>query len=103
MYLGSDSDLMGCMSRCRGQFVHIPSPENNSETEDDSSDESDWLFIFQMGKKKKNIQIPSSPERANPRNHREYEDRASCCKMYWKLYIKVRCVSNNSKLTLTGL
>merc|ERR1719203_582193 len=41
IYLGSDDDLMGCMSRCRGQFVHIPSPENNSETEDDSSDESE--------------------------------------------------------------
>ena len=35
------------MSRCKGQFVHIPPPpripppENNCETEDDSSDESE--------------------------------------------------------------
>ena len=33
---------MGCMSRCKGQFVHIPQPKkNNYETEDDSSDESE--------------------------------------------------------------
>ena len=32
---------MGCMSRCKGQFVHIPPPENNYETEGDSSDESE--------------------------------------------------------------
>ena len=30
---------MGCMSRCKGQFVHIPPPENN--TEGDNSDESE--------------------------------------------------------------
>ena len=41
LFLGSNSLSMGCMSRCKGQFVHIPPPENNYETEDDSSDESE--------------------------------------------------------------
>ena len=41
MFLGDDFGLMGCMSRCKGQFVQIPPPENNSETEGDSSDESE--------------------------------------------------------------
>ena len=59
MFLGGDVGLMGCMSRCKGQFVHIPPPEKVSETQDDSSDE---------------------PE-TDPENHSEYKDRASCCKM----------------------
>ena len=42
MYTGpDDSGLTGIMSRCRGQFVHIPPPENENETRDDSSDESE--------------------------------------------------------------
>ena len=64
MFSGSHHGLIGCMSRCRGQFVHIPRPsrpipkrikkygseyilyysdesETDHETEDDSSDESE--------------------------------------------------------------
>ena len=59
MYLGSEGYLTGIMSRCRGQFVHIPPPEKESETQDDSSDESE----------------------TDPENHSEYKDRASCCKI----------------------
>ena len=42
LYLGRDDDDLTCiMSRCRGQFVLIPPPKNESETEDDSVDESE--------------------------------------------------------------
>merc|ERR1711971_299363 len=37
IYLGSHGALMGCLSRCRGQFVHIPPPEKKSEYEDRAS------------------------------------------------------------------
>ena len=54
IYLGSlSSSVTDVMSRCRGQFFHIPPPDTE------------------------NVHIPTPPERANP----EYEDITTCCKM----------------------
>ena len=66
MFLGSDQGLMGCMSRCKGQFVHIPPPPD---------DDSDNIDIPESNPK--NVHIP----RGNPENLSDNEDKASCCKM----------------------
>ena len=67
LFLGSNEFLMGCMSRCKGQFVHIPPPPDDSDNIDISESNP------------KNVHIP--PPRANPKNHSEYENKASCCEM----------------------
>ena len=73
MFLGTNYGLTGIISRCRGQFVHIPPSDKRANPkkfhippparldteEDNSSDESE----------------------TDPENHSEYQDRASCCKM----------------------
>ena len=71
LFLGGDTGLMGCMSRCRGQFVHIPPPDKNENLRN--------VYTPLARADPNNVHIP--PPRANPENHSEYEDRASCCKM----------------------
>ena len=64
---------MGCMSRCKGQFVHIPPPDKRANPKNVHIPPPPPRAVTD------NVHIP--PPRANPENHSEYEDRASCCKI----------------------